>query len=269
MSDVISAVKRLEMRVDRRMSMPSGEPQDGWLRAGANTWTYASATTFTVTGDVTGRYEPGMFVKWTQDSTVKFGCIVSASYSSPNTTVTISGDAITNEEISDAFLSRMLTPYGANLEDFDADQFGSGGAGNGQMLRADGAGGAEWSANAQIYTDAGGGSTTSTSYTATDIAVTVAVEDGEIRNVLIAASGAACSNKATVMNVYFELYNGSSSPTEVFVNVHESNDYFYAWAINYAVQIIDTTTFTIRVKKGWSDGATISYNGRISAIACL
>lgn len=144
MSDVISAVKRLEMRVDRRMSMPSGEPQDGWSSARADTWTYASATTFTVTGDVTGYYEAGMFIKWTQSSTVKYGCIVSASYSDPATTVTITGDTIDNDVISDNFVSRGLRPVGADLGDFDAANLGSGSATVGQVLTADGSGGASW-----------------------------------------------------------------------------------------------------------------------------
>jgi hypothetical protein len=144
MSNMISSVKRLQRRLDRRMSMPSSDPQDGWLRAGANTWTYASANTFTVDGDITGRYEAGMFIKWTQSSTVKYGCIVSASYSEPSTTVTICGDAIASETISDNFVSRGLRPVGADLGDFDAANLGSGGATVGQVLTADGSGGASW-----------------------------------------------------------------------------------------------------------------------------
>jgi hypothetical protein len=60
---------------------------DGWS-ADANTWTYASASTFTVTGNVTTTFQKGVKLKFTQ-TTVKYAVVLSSSYSAPDTTVTI------------------------------------------------------------------------------------------------------------------------------------------------------------------------------------
>jgi len=66
---------------------------DGW-RAAGETWTYASADdptfTFTISGDKTSKYSPGMRIKLTQ-TTVKYFIITAVSYSAPNTTVTVYG----------------------------------------------------------------------------------------------------------------------------------------------------------------------------------
>ena len=65
----------------------------GWLAAG-ETWTYASADaptfTFTVSGDKSTKYYPGMRIKLTQ-TTVKYFIITKVVYSSPNTTITVYG----------------------------------------------------------------------------------------------------------------------------------------------------------------------------------
>jgi hypothetical protein len=61
---------------------------DGWVPATA--WTYASASTFTVSLDLTGVYTKGLKIKWTQ-TTVKYGVVLSSAYSAGTglTTVTI------------------------------------------------------------------------------------------------------------------------------------------------------------------------------------
>lgn len=59
----------------------------GWINDNA-TWTYASASTFTVAGDQTAIFTKGTKLKWTQAS-VKYGYVISSSYADPNTTVTI------------------------------------------------------------------------------------------------------------------------------------------------------------------------------------
>lgn len=59
---------------------------DGWIMSPA--WAYASASTFTISGDYTSVYKLGVRLRWTQTS-VKYGVVVSSSYSAPNTTVTI------------------------------------------------------------------------------------------------------------------------------------------------------------------------------------
>lgn len=91
----------------------TGIPADGWVSAN-ETWTYASASTFTVSGDVSGKYGKGDKIKWTQ-TTVKYGNIISAVYSSPNTTVTIAVNldhVITNAAISANYYSKVANPQG-------------------------------------------------------------------------------------------------------------------------------------------------------------
>lgn len=86
---------------------------DGWILAN-ETWTYASATTFTVAGDVTAKYSKGTRVKFTQ-TTVKYGTVASSSYSAPNTTVTLIGNSdysIANASISANYYSYSLNPQG-------------------------------------------------------------------------------------------------------------------------------------------------------------
>lgn len=100
---------------------PSGSPvtkkvqsgnlfTDGWINDGL-TWTYASASTFTIAGDVTAIYQKGTFLKWTQ-TTVKYGVVASSSYSAPNTTVTIIVNA--DYTIANAAISANYWSYSAN-----------------------------------------------------------------------------------------------------------------------------------------------------------
>jgi len=62
-----------------------------WIDLGKTT-TYASATTFTIAGDVTDQFDVGRRIKAT-DSTTRYGVITASAYSSPNTTVTVLLDA--------------------------------------------------------------------------------------------------------------------------------------------------------------------------------
>lgn len=61
----------------------------GWTPA-PETWTYASATTFTVSGDYTAYYVTGTRIRMT-NSTVKYFVVVSSAHSAGTTTVTITG----------------------------------------------------------------------------------------------------------------------------------------------------------------------------------
>jgi hypothetical protein len=65
---------------------------DGWF-ACDETWTYVSANSFTITGDVTGKYKKGDKLAWTQNGTVRYGNVYSASYSAGTglTTITTHG----------------------------------------------------------------------------------------------------------------------------------------------------------------------------------
>ena len=90
-------------------------PQDGWTSPG-ETWTYVSASTFTVSGDKTTTYTKGTRLKWTQTS-VKYGVVINSSYSSGTglTTVTIAVNTnytISNAAISSNYYSYMSNPRG-------------------------------------------------------------------------------------------------------------------------------------------------------------
>lgn len=85
---------------------------DGWTPAN-ETWTYASATTFTVTGDVTAKYQKGDKIKLTQ-TTAKYFYIVSVSFSG-STTITITGGTdytLANAAITSPFYSKTNFPQG-------------------------------------------------------------------------------------------------------------------------------------------------------------
>ena len=85
--------------------------QDGWT-ASADTWTYASASTFTISGvDRTGIYTKGTRLKFTQ-TTAKYAVVVSSAFST-NTTVTIainSDYTIANAAITSPYYSYAACP---------------------------------------------------------------------------------------------------------------------------------------------------------------
>ena len=88
-------------------------PIDGWIAGGA-TWTYVSATTFTVSGDVTAQFRKGTKLKLTQ-TTAKYFYVVASSYGAPNTTVTITGGTdytLANAAITAPYYSYQECPQG-------------------------------------------------------------------------------------------------------------------------------------------------------------
>ncbi|WP_442766606.1 hypothetical protein, partial [Mitsuokella multacida] len=93
---------------------------DAWIAG--ETWTYLGADaptyTFTISGDKTSKYSPGMRIKLTQ-TTVKYFIIVAVSYSYPNTTVTIYGGTdytLENAAITDPYYSMVKAPAGFPLD---------------------------------------------------------------------------------------------------------------------------------------------------------
>lgn len=89
-------------------------PADGWVDDSAATWTYASATTFTVTGDRTAIFSKGTRIKLTQ-TTAKYFVVVGSSHAAGTTTVTISGGTdytLTNAAISANYYSYTSNPQG-------------------------------------------------------------------------------------------------------------------------------------------------------------
>ncbi len=87
---------------------------DGWTAAG-ETWTYASPTTFTISGDKTSKYQKGDKIKLTNDGSVKYFYIIGVSYSDPNTTVTVTGGSdysLANAAITSPYYSKIENPQG-------------------------------------------------------------------------------------------------------------------------------------------------------------
>ena len=86
---------------------------DGWI-ATADTWTYASASTFTISGvNRTSIYTAGTRLKFTQ-TTTKYAVVVSSTFST-NTTVTIAVNTdytIANAAITSPYYSYQSKPQG-------------------------------------------------------------------------------------------------------------------------------------------------------------
>jgi len=94
----------------------TGTPTDGWVDDTAETWTFASATTFTVPTDLRTKYTVGTRIKLTQSATVKFFAVIAApTFGGGNTTVTISGGSdftFANSAVSANFHSYVVNPQG-------------------------------------------------------------------------------------------------------------------------------------------------------------
>lgn len=94
-------------------TVPGGPGVDGWTSS-ADTWTFATATTFTISGvDRTTTFTPGTKLKLTQ-TTVKYFVVQSSSFST-NTTVTITGGSdysLANAAITAPFYSYQANPQG-------------------------------------------------------------------------------------------------------------------------------------------------------------
>lgn len=87
---------------------------DNWLDPN-ETWTYASASTFTIAGvDRTGVYEKGTKLRFKQGAGYKYATVASSSFST-NTTVTIivnTDHTIANAAITDNYYSYAASPQG-------------------------------------------------------------------------------------------------------------------------------------------------------------
>jgi hypothetical protein len=86
----------------------------GWTNPN-HTWTYASATTFTVTGNVTAMYYAGVKIRYKQGGAYEYAHVLSSSYSAPNTTVTLVANAdfaLANDTITDNYFSLADNPAG-------------------------------------------------------------------------------------------------------------------------------------------------------------
>jgi hypothetical protein len=84
---------------------------DGWSASG-ETWTYATATTFTISGDLTTKYSKGDKIKLTQ-TTVKYFYIINVVHTAGTTTITITGGSdytLANAAITSPYFSKVQTP---------------------------------------------------------------------------------------------------------------------------------------------------------------
>lgn len=93
---------------------------DGWVSDTA-TWTYASADdptfTYTIAGDQTEKFSPGMRVKLTQ-TTAKYFIITKVAFST-DTTITVYGGTdydLANAAITSPFYSPQKAPFGFPLD---------------------------------------------------------------------------------------------------------------------------------------------------------
>ena len=87
---------------------------DGW-NYDTNTWTYASTSTFTVSGDATAIFTPGTRIKLTQTS-VKFFVVSASSVAAGTTTVTITGGS--DYSLANASITTPAYSYAANPQGY-------------------------------------------------------------------------------------------------------------------------------------------------------
>ena len=91
----------------------SSGSSDGWTED-SNTWVYASASTFTVTGDKTAIFAKDTKLKYTQSSTVRYATVLSSSFSTDTTvTIAVNNDyVIDNSAITLGYVSYLGSPAG-------------------------------------------------------------------------------------------------------------------------------------------------------------
>jgi hypothetical protein len=86
----------------------------GW-RAAADTWVYASANTFTISGlDRTAIYQKGTRIRWKDGGAYKYAAVTSSAFST-NTTVTFTGGTdytMANATVTDNDYSYEVSPQG-------------------------------------------------------------------------------------------------------------------------------------------------------------
>lgn len=96
------------------LSVTNQNDTTGWV-ASSDTWTYASATSFTISGvDRTSAYTPGTKLKFTNNGSTKYGYVKSSSFST-NTTVNLVDNtdySLNNSAITNPKYSYVSNPQG-------------------------------------------------------------------------------------------------------------------------------------------------------------
>jgi hypothetical protein len=80
-----------------------------------DTWTYASATSFTVSGDLTTVFQKGTRLRYKQSGAWKYATVASSSHSAGTTTVTVIENddySVANAAITDGWYSYAVCPQG-------------------------------------------------------------------------------------------------------------------------------------------------------------
>jgi hypothetical protein len=108
--------------------------EDGWTPVTA-TWTRTGNHAFSVSGDVTATYEPGVKVRYKDGGSFEYGVIATSSHAGGTTTVTLitnSDYAMADATITDRWLARANQPaawpewfnYAPTFTGFSADPAG-------------------------------------------------------------------------------------------------------------------------------------------------
>lgn len=87
---------------------------NGWVSSDL-TWTYASASSFSVPGDMTAVYTKGTRLMWTQAAAVHYGIVQSSSFAAGVTSVTIivnTDYVVENSAITLPYTSQLIKPAG-------------------------------------------------------------------------------------------------------------------------------------------------------------
>ena len=100
---------------DRRFEAGLSVADAGGWQGAAEAWTYASATTFTISGDYRHIYAKGDKIRLVQSNTTKYFYITNVAFAGSTTTVTITGGSdysLANSAITFRYYSKATNPNG-------------------------------------------------------------------------------------------------------------------------------------------------------------
>lgn len=87
---------------------------DGWIDDSTETWTYASASSFTVPGDLHTKYAPGTRIKLMQSGVVSYFVVASSSYNSGTNTTTVTITGGSDYTLANSAITGNKHSYAAN-----------------------------------------------------------------------------------------------------------------------------------------------------------